>query len=150
MLLFSSTLYEFTSLFRLSSWVRWSRDAFSSWKKKLLLVWSLFCKINTRSTSNLLKRCMCCYEIANDLFPLSCHMALTFLLAPPSDTLGLVLKSPSKLNIVSFGWLDGDGWQLTPRGGERKKETCRSHNGVVCCMNVPFGLLSVQTVKTTK
>lgn len=29
-------------------------------------------------------------------------MALTFLLAPPSDTLGLVLKSPSKLNIVRF------------------------------------------------
>lgn len=37
-----------------------------------------------------------------DSFPPSCHMALTFLLAPPSDTLGLVLKSPSKLNIVSF------------------------------------------------
>lgn len=27
---------------------------------------------------------------------------LTFLLAPPRDTLGLVLKSPSKLNIVRF------------------------------------------------
>lgn len=29
-------------------------------------------------------------------------MTHTFLLAPPSDTLGLVLKSPSKLNIVRF------------------------------------------------
>ena len=29
-------------------------------------------------------------------------MTLTFLLAPPSDTLGLVLKSPSKLNIFRF------------------------------------------------
>lgn len=29
-------------------------------------------------------------------------LVFTFLLAPPSDTLGLVLKSPSKLNIVRF------------------------------------------------
>lgn len=34
-------------------------------------------------------------------------MPLTFLLAPPRDTLGLVLKSPSKLNIVRFfPWTD--------------------------------------------
>lgn len=33
----------------------------------------------------------------------------TFLLAPPSDTLGLVLNSPSKLNIVRlFPWTDTD------------------------------------------
>lgn len=34
---------------------------------------------------------------------------LTFLLAPPSETLGLVLKSPSKLNIIrSFPWTDSE------------------------------------------
>ena len=42
-------------------------------------------------------------------------MTLTFLLAPPSDTLGLVLKSPSKLNIVRFfpstdSDVDTDSW----------------------------------------
>lgn len=34
-------------------------------------------------------------------------LVFTFLLAPPSDTLGLVLKSPSKLNIVRFFPLTG-------------------------------------------
>lgn len=42
-------------------------------------------------------------------FTPSCQMAITFLLAPPSDTLGLVLKSPSKLNIVSFFPLTDSG-----------------------------------------
>lgn len=37
------------------------------------------------------------------------HMTHTFLLAPPSDTLGLVLKSPSKLNIVRFFPLTDSG-----------------------------------------
>lgn len=46
---------------------------------------------------------------------LSSRMTLTFLLAPPSDTLGLVLKSPSKLNIVRFfpltdSEVDTDSW----------------------------------------
>lgn len=33
---------------------------------------------------------------------------LTFLLAPPRDTLGLVLKSPSKLNMISLFPLRND------------------------------------------
>lgn len=41
-----------------------------------------------------------CYWLIS--FKTSGLMTLTFLLAPPSDTLGLVLKSPSKLNIFRF------------------------------------------------
>lgn len=68
-------------------------------------------------------------------------MALTFLLAPPSDTLGLVLKSPSKLNIVSFGWLEGGNWQLKPEKNERENAvTCRNQRGAVWGVKLPYAV----------
>lgn len=50
-----------------------------------------------------------CLDAFHYAFYAKGQTAQTFLLAPPSDTLGFVLKSPSKLNIVRFFPLTDSG-----------------------------------------